>query len=383
MTTPDDCRSLYVHIPFCRRICGYCDFYRDVYDPDAAAQVVDALRTELRGAIAGRDIRFDTVFFGGGTPTVLPPHQLAALLGDIQPLLANGKEPLTYEFTVEANPATVTREVAAVLSEHGVNRVSVGAQSFQPGELAVLDRTHKPPQVAQTLRICREAGIQRLNVDLIFAIPGQTLKGWLANLEEAVALGTEHLSCYGLTYEPGTPMHRDLQGGRVRRVSEDVEAAMLEATIDMLSERGIEQYEISNYARWGAECRHNLCYWRNEPHLAIGPSAAGLYEGIRYRNVPDTRQYVAAIRAGRSPRIETERLPPERRARETGYLQLRLREGIRRKAFVVRFGCDPVELYAGAIEKHGSIGLVDVTEETVRLTRAGVLMADMVSVDFV
>jgi oxygen-independent coproporphyrinogen-3 oxidase len=379
MTTPAPIRALYVHVPFCRSLCGYCDFYSELLDPRRVEPLVTALRDELALACTTYPVACATIFIGGGTPTVLPAEQLARLLQACEGLREGGA---AVEFTVEANPATVEPETAQILVGAGVNRVSLGVQSFDPGELRVLERTHTPEQVGQTMAVCRDQGIRRLSLDLIFGIPGQSLASWRATLQAAIALDPEHLSCYGLTYEPDTPLQRQLTAGRIERVDPDLEADMYEAAIDTLAAAGYAQYEISNFARPGAECRHNLTYWHNEPYLGIGPSAAGYVAGVRYKNVADTAAYVQAIRAGRSPRCEVEQLPPERRARETAMLALRLTEGLERRRFAERFGYDPAVLFAKAIEKHTRDGLVEVTATAIRLTRAGRLLADTVIADF-
>ena len=372
-------RSLYVHVPFCRTICGYCDFYSIVYRPELAERLVAALLAELdrwHQRLAGR-VR--TIFVGGGTPTTLPP----TLLGRLLEALAALRDPhATLEFTVEANPATVDDAVATVLQQAGVTRVSIGAQSFDPAELRVLDRLHEPQQVGQTVAAVRAAGIGQVNLDLIFAIPGQRLEGWLASLRQALALQPEHLSCYCLSYEPGTPLHRRLLAGRVGRHDEDAEADLLEATIETLTAAGYEHYEISNYARPGCACQHNLTYWRNEHYVGIGPSAAGYVDGVRYRNVPDARAYVEAIEAGRDPAIEREPRSLDDQMRETMMLSLRLREGVSRARFRQRFGVDPCERFAGPVRQFVGLGLLEVCGQAIRLTRRGMLVADSVIAEF-
>ncbi len=288
-------RSIYVHVPFCQTICGYCDFYSILLDKSAVHPLVDALLTELRQADETLDLRAETIFVGGGTPTTLPPAELERLLTALHELTRGA----AAEFTVEANPATVSAETARVLAGCGVNRVSIGAQSFDRNELTVLDRIHRPEQVAATVDIIRNAGIENLNLDLIFAIPGQSLANWQANLRAACDLGPSHLSCYALTYERGTPLYERMQAGAVTRADSDHEATLFETTIDELAARGFQQYEISNFARPGRECRHNLTYWRNEPYLGIGPSASGFVDDIRYKNIPDAAEYGRSIQAGR------------------------------------------------------------------------------------
>ncbi|MCK4341437.1 MAG: radical SAM family heme chaperone HemW [Phycisphaerae bacterium] len=379
MTTPAPCRSLYVHVPFCRSRCGYCDFYSRVLDPAAVTPLVDALLHELAYYAAERPFCFDTIYVGGGTPTVLPPSELERLLRGLRRYAAPRNE---LEFTVEANPATVPEGVAAVLAAAGVQRVSIGAQSFNATELRVLERTHQPAQVAETVMTCRRAGIRQVNLDLIFGIPEQTPRSWLQSLQAALALEPEHLSCYGLTYEPGTPLRRRLEAGLVRRVDHDLEAEMYELTLETLPAAGLPQYEISNFARPGSECRHNLRYWHNEPYLGLGPSAAGFIDEVRYKNVADTAAYVQAVNEGRSPWSEQEQLPPERRVRESAMLALRLTAGLERRRFQERYGTDPAELFAAAVERHVKTGLLEADDAGLRLTRAGLLVADTVMADF-
>ncbi len=376
-TTIDPVRSLYAHVPYCQTICGYCDFYSEVLDRGWSGALVDCLLSELRGwDEPGR--AFDTVFVGGGTPTTLPPGELARFLSALRERLAAGAE-----FTVEANPATVDAEVADVLVAAGVTRLSIGAQSFDPGELRVLDRIHKVADVGKTVAMVRRAGLRSVNLDLIFAIPGQTPAGWRKNLEAATALEPDHLSCYGLTYTKPTPLYDALQRGRVTRVDTDVEAEMYETTIDFLAAAGFEQYEISNFARPGEACRHNLACWHNRPYVGIGPSAAGLVDGTRYKNVPDTAEWSRALSEGRSPWIEREVLEPDQSARETMMLGLRLIEGVERAEFAERFGKDPAVLFSDAIARHVELGLLCIDERSIRLTRRGLLLADSVMADFV
>ncbi|MCH7870110.1 MAG: coproporphyrinogen III oxidase, partial [Planctomycetes bacterium] len=260
---------------------------------------------------------------------------------------------------------------------------SIGAQSFDPAELRVLDRIHKVADVGKTVAMVRCAGIRSVNLDLIFAIPGQTVAAWRKNLEAATALEPDHLSCYGLTYTKPTPLYHALQRGRVRRVDTDVEAEMYETTIDFLAAAGFEQYEISNFARPGEACRHNLACWHNRPYVGIGPSAAGLVDGTRYKNVPDTAEWARALNEGRSPQIEHEVLETDQAARETMMLGLRLIEGVQRAGFAERFGEDPAVLFSDVIARHVEYGLLLVDDRSIRLSRRGLLLADSVMVDFV
>lgn len=379
LTTVPPVRALYVHVPFCRSRCGYCDFHVDLLRAGRVRPLVDALLRELELAAAETPVALETIFVGGGTPTVLPAGELRRLLAACAAL----RDPAAaHEFTVEANPATVTDETAEIFAEAGVNRISLGAQSFERGELRVLERLHKPEQVEATLALLRRHGFTHFNLDLIFGIPGQTLASWTASLERTVALGVEHISGYGLTYEEGTRLHRQRSQAIVQPLDEDLEAEMYERMQDVLSAAGFEQYEISNFARPTCACRHNLVYWRNEPYLGIGPSAASYVKGLRYKNVADTAAYVAAIQDGRFARCDEERLDDDSRARESAMLWLRLNEGLGRERFAAEFGADPVAYFGPAVARHAEAGLLEVTPASVRLTRAGRLLANRVIADF-
>jgi oxygen-independent coproporphyrinogen-3 oxidase len=378
MTQP--CRSLYIHVPICRRKCGYCDFYSAVADAATQHAVVAALQTELDRHAAALAAGCETIYIGGGTPTALPSAELAALLAAVAPRRAAGTP---VEFTVEANPATVTPATAEQLVEHGVNRVSIGAQSFSPRALAALDREHDPDDVARTIEICRGHGIENLSLDLIFGAPGQSLDDWARDLESAIALRPEHISCYGLTYEPGTPLYAALTAGRVAAVDPDLEADMYTLMIERLPAAGLAQYEISNFARPGRACLHNMRCWQNDPYVGVGPSAAGYVDGVRYRNVPDIAAYVERVPAGADVRVEEECLVGEPRAREAAMLALRTNAGIQRAAFAERYGFEPATLFANAIARHAPDGLLAIDDASIRLTPAGFMLANRVLRDFV
>ncbi len=230
---------------------------------------------------------------------------------------------------------------------------------------------------------CRAAGLTNISLDLIFGIPSQTLDSWQASLWAAADLQPEHFSAYGLTYHPGTELWLRRETGAVEPVDPDCEADMYELLLDFLPGVGLEQYEISNFARPDRECRHNIRYWLNEPYLGVGPSAAGFVDGVRYTNTTDLSAYISAARDGRPARAEAESLTPDRRLRESAMLALRMTAGINRAAFRARFGSDPAEIFADAIRKHVADGLLVFDEESIRLTRAGLLLANTVMMDFV
>lgn len=374
--------GLYVHVPFCAAKCGYCDFYSRVPGPGQTARFVDALLAELAGSPVGErpHMRVGTIFVGGGTPTILPPPDLARLFGALGRL---ARRDGVGEFTVEANPATLDDAKADVLCRAGVNRISVGVQSFHNQELRALDRRHRPEDVLRTVQVVRRAGFPHLNLDLIFGIPGQTEESWVESLHTAIGIGPDHLACYGLTYEPATPLHERRREGLVAACDEDTEVAMYELAIRVLTDAGFDHYEISNFARSFGRCEHNLAYWRNGPYVGLGPAAAAFLDGERTRNVADTEEYVRRITAGDCPVIERERLDPRRRAGETAMLQLRLIEGLDRVWFERETGFDPLRLFGEAIRVHLSGGRLSVTPAHIRLTSSGLLIADAIIADFI
>ncbi|XOV74352.1 MAG: radical SAM family heme chaperone HemW [Phycisphaerales bacterium] len=295
LTSPDvDARSLYVHVPFCFHKCHYCDFYSFVDSRDRQAEFVQALEVELK-AMSPAAGRLQTIFVGGGTPSLLRPELWRRLL---QTLADRFDLSQLAEFTVECNPETVTRELAEVLREGGVTRASVGAQSFDARHLKTLERWHDPANVERSLEFLRDAGIARRSVDLIFGIPGQTLAEWEADLDTALGLldgeGIEHVSAYALTYEQGTAMTKKLELGRLDAIDEDTEVGMQLLTWSKLAERGFGATRCPTSR--GAECLHNLAYWRQEQWLAAGPSASGHARGFRWKNVPRLTDWMESVR---------------------------------------------------------------------------------------
>lgn len=371
--------GLYLHVPFCTAKCGYCDFYSVPHAGWDTSALVNRLLVELDARMADAAFPVTTIFVGGGTPTVLPPDQLARLVEPLAPIAA---KPACREFTVEANPGTLDDRKAGILARAGVGRLSLGAQSFCPDELATLERTHSPEDIAPAVETARRAGIRRINLDLIFGIPGQTLASWTESLDRALALGVDHLALYGLTYEPGTALTRRLEAGRIRRCGEQLEADMYQLGARRAAARGFEHYEISNFAQPGHRCLHNLVYWHNEPYLGVGPSAVGYLDGVRYRNVPDVARYIRMIDDGGRAVIETEHVTGRRLAAETAMLQLRLVEGIDVATFNARTGFDPHRVFNRAVQRCQALGLLRATPTHVALTDAGRLLADPIIAEF-
>ena len=374
--------ALYVHIPFCFHKCHYCDFYSITgQSPARMERFVDLLLAEAdRWANwASAPIRPRTIFFGGGTPSLLPFATMQRLLVELKKRFDFSR---VDEWTIEVNPATADQAYCAMLRQHGVDRLSFGAQSFNRAELATLERHHDPDDIPHSLDLARRAGFQRLNIDLIFAIPGQGLDSWIASLHSAVGLQTEHLSCYALTYEPNTPITVRKRLGRLRAADEDLELTMLHQTRRILSQAGFNAYEISNFALPGRECRHNLLYWNGGNYLALGPAGASHLEGTRWRNRPHLGEWESVLASGQLPAVDIEHLSPRRRAGELAMLQLRLADGIDFDDFAGRTGLDARSVYAGQIRRLADLGLLCVQKTGFCLTNAGLNVADSVAAEF-
>ena len=369
-------RALYIHVPFCIAKCRYCDFYSLPFSEDQAGAFIKAAAAELSVRAECLALPLRSVFVGGGTPTVLGP----ALLGALLSLVGDFVDAQT-EFTVEANPCTVNGRVVRTLAAHGVNRVSLGAQSFDCGELKLLGRRHVPGQVNQATAMLRDGGITNVGLDLIYGIPGQRPAAWASSLDRALGLAPSHLSCYALSFEPGTPLHAELLAGRLTEMADSAQRACYDAAIEAATKAGLGHYEISNFARPAMQCRHNLTYWHNEPYLGIGPAAASYVAGSRRTNSPDLQQYVMSLLDGRLPPATAERLAGRAAMAETLMLGLRLTQGIDRNGFKSRFGRDPLEAFPGSIGRYANTGALIVSESAIRLAREYLFVADTILAD--
>jgi oxygen-independent coproporphyrinogen-3 oxidase len=372
MASGNDPHAAYVHVPFCAHHCGYCDFAIAVGQDHLIDGYLDALAAEL--ATLGRPHPVETLFLGGGTPTYPPGRQLERLLSEVTHWLP--LEP-GHEFTIEANPGTLDADKVAVLAEHGVTRISLGAQSFKPELLHVLERDHQPADVARAAD-CIRRRIPEFSLDLIFGVPGQTLADWDADLRQALAVEPDHVSTYGLTYEKGTPLWKQRERGLVQALDEESELALYVHGIDTLEDAGFEHYEISNFARPGRRSRHNQVYWANEPYFGFGMGAARYVHGRRELNTRDLHTYLRRALAGESTTFQSETLPPEERARETLAVQLRRAEGVQRRSFQEQTGLDLDSLAGPALARHVDLGLLDDDGARVCLTRKGKYVADAV-----
>ena len=355
---PQEITSLYVHVPFCSRKCDYCAFYSEASDGQLINRYIKALIRELE--VIASDLRPRTIFFGGGTPSLLNARQWAEILEAMQRLDLLGAE----EWTVECNPATVSLEKARLLKSFGVNRLSMGVQSLNEDLLDRLGRVHSREMAFKSFDILRKAGFENLNLDLMFAIPGQTLSVWRDTLREAVAMGSEHLSSYEVIYEEDTPLYRQMHA-REFDVDEDLACAMYEELVDHATRAGFIHYEVANFARERVDdgnvapaenwehsyaCRHNVNYWRGGSFYGLGPSATRYIRGKRVKNWSNTQMYCDLIEQGRSAAESVEQLNPLARAGETAAFGLRMVEGWPYEVFRSVTGFDLTNEWAQDIE---------------------------------
>lgn len=372
--------ALYIHAPFCRRKCHYCDFASVPLEADLVKRYLSALKREAERELASWPAGWEvpSIYIGGGTPTALEPEDLEAVLA----VAALFPRAAGAEWTVEANPGTLDPAKLALLAGAGVNRLSLGVQSFDDDLLSFLGRIHTAREAEEAWDMARSAGFSNLNLDLIYAIPGQTLGAWRRTLKRALSLQPEHLSAYSLSIEPGTEFGRRAEAGSLKPVAEELDLSMYRAAQELLGEAGLKQYEISNFARPGLECRHNLVYWRNEPYLGLGPAATSYLSGVRRTNREDVGEYIRALAAGEDPTAAREVATLELGMAETVILGLRLTEGIAWERFYDRFGCDLRDVFADSIRRLTRAGLVEADVQGLRLTPRGLPVANRVFQEF-
>ena len=379
--------ELYVHIPFCVRKCRYCDFVSFAANEEMKTRYINALIKELgnySGLLKGMS-GFDTVFIGGGTPSVLDTEQTGKLLRAIAPLLNKDTE-----FTIECNPGTLDEEKLGIYRAFGVNRLSLGLQSADDKELGELGRIHTYNDFLKTFETAKSAGFTNINVDLMSGLPGQTVSGFEKTLRTVAGLGSAHISAYSLIIEPGTPFF-ELYGenGSKKELlpTEDEDREIYHRTEEVLGEYGYHRYEISNYSKDGMECRHNLGYWKGEEYLGIGLNAASYIDHTRYKNTEDILSYIDCIESGdfeklESLRTDIENIGENERIEEYIILHLRLTEGIDLKDFEKRFGSAIMDRYHDKIEKNIALGLLKIEKGRLFLTRKGLDLANSVMIDF-
>jgi oxygen-independent coproporphyrinogen-3 oxidase len=375
----DRCKpaGLYVHIPFCEAKCRYCGFYSEPVKNHDIDRLVSAIITDLEKRCQEPFFPLETVYIGGGSPSCLPKDQLLRLVGEI-----TYRWPKLDEFTIEVNPGQVNEGILSRLRATGVNRLSIGAQSFNARELEFLGRRHSVADIGRAVGAAKKAGFENIGLDLIFAIPGSTLESWKHSLHSAIDLGIQHISAYSITYEEGTPLQRAVAAGEVEPVDEEADRGMYEAAIDELEQAGFRQYEISNFARPGFECKHNLNYWLNNPYVGVGPAAGSYWQGRRTLNIADIKKYIEAIEKMGDIFAESEIPGNIQIACETAVLNLRRRCGIDLEEFKIRTGYDAMKLFAEPISRYRELGLIEIADGRLFLTRGALPIADSVLCDF-
>lgn len=370
--------ELYVHIPFCVKKCDYCDFLSAPAGRDTQEQYVQALLHEIQTEGGRRKEPVASVFIGGGTPSILEADLLEKILKALYRCFYIEKE---AEVTMEANPGTLTLEKLRICRENGVNRLSLGLQSPDDTELASLGRIHDYQQFLESYQMARETGFHNVNVDLMFGIPGQTRDGWEKSLRIVAALNPEHISAYSLIIEEGTPF----AARNLKLPDEDTEYQMYEDTARILGEYGFEQYEISNYARGGKACIHNIGYWTGVSYLGLGLGAASLMDGCRFTNTTSLERYTTASRKPDFPdniRKDLIKLTRQEQMEEFMFLGLRLRSGISKVEFAQRFGIPIEEIYGDVIRRYKELALLQEENGRIFLSRHGIHVSNTVMADF-
>ncbi|RLT41774.1 MAG: radical SAM family heme chaperone HemW [Chloroflexi bacterium] len=382
--------ALYLHIPFCSSKCGYCDFNSYEGLEHLVPEYTPALVRELElWAPAARPFHVDTVFFGGGTPSLTSLDDMRAITAAVHDQYDIAPD---AEWTLEANPTELTREHLEGLRGLGINRLSMGVQSMRQDELELLEREHTPERVVQAVEDARAAGFDNMNLDLIFGLIGQRTEQWQESLERVIEFRPEHLSCYALTVEPGTALYYRVQKGQLPDPDPDVAAEEYEWTRERLAHAGYEQYEISNWAQPGRACRHNLVYWRAEPYLGFGAGAHSFFVGQRFANLDAPNRYTDAVNATVEARAASGSAAMQQIAggetpddvtqqADAMILGLRLMEGVALDEFATRFGVRAETAFAAAIAKHTRFGLLEVVSGRLRLTSRGLLLSNEVFVD--
>lgn len=367
--------SLYIHIPFCARICPYCDFAVSDQRARLERRYMAALKREAQARLPA-DFQARTVFIGGGTPTELCLDSLRELARWLKPYLGS-----TREFTIEGNPGTLRDHKLEALKELGVTRVSLGAQSMAPKSLEQLGRVHRREHIPESVERLRAAGFDNLNLDLMFAIPGQSLADLHNDLDGLLALSVEHISAYGLTYEPGTPFFRERRAGRLRPVQDELEARMFTDIRERLQSAGYQHYEISNYARPGRACAHNRVYWRNGSYYGLGNGSASHIGGWRLVNERDPERYIAGVEARGRAFASGEFLTTPRKLRESAYLSMRTARGLRRDELQRDFGFDGLSILQPELDALLQRGFLEQLSGGLRLASKALVVADQISME--
>ena len=373
--------GLYIHVPFCSAICNYCNFNRGLFDAALKARYVDALVAEIgrAGAVPTAGVA-DTIYFGGGTPSLLEPDDIARIVEACTSAFDVADD---REVTLEANPESVTTERLAAYRASGVNRVSFGVQSFRDEELRRLSRLHDANRARAAVADARAAGFDNVSLDLMMWLPGQQVGDWLSSVDEAIAIGLEHLSLYLLEVYPNAPLKETMARARWSQAPDDDAAAMYVTAMERLESAGYEQYEISNVARRGRQSRHNLKYWTDGEWLGFGCGAHSTRDGVRWKNVSSTEEYIDRIGRHQTTAVDVRRMAADERLGDALFTGLRLAEGLDLSAIESRYGVDVWARYGGELAPFVDAGCLTRDGARLRLTRRGMLLAHEVMTVFV
>lgn len=371
--------AVYIHIPFCLKKCNYCDFL-SFAQPQQMEQYVQALVAEMELAAQQYDMQAKTVFMGGGTPSCLPEPLLEQVLQAIQRHFVTSQ---LLEYTIEANPGTLTEQKLQLMRRYGVNRLSLGVQSDDVAQLQLLGRIHSFAQAEQAVQLARRAGFTNINLDFMYGLPGQTLEQWQRTLQHAMALQPQHLSLYQLKIEEGTQFARWQEAGKISEFDDETALQMYRLAQEMLSEQGYQQYEISNYAQPGYSSLHNQVYWRTENYLGLGLGACSWIRPLRWNNGFDMADYVAQLQKKQLPQQQPARLTELEQMEETVFMALRMNEGLSRQLFIRRFGKTVEDVFAGPLERCIEQGWLIQSRDHYCLTEAGRVLGNLVFLEFI
>lgn len=372
--------GLYIHIPFCVKKCKYCDFNSFKLNIDEKKKYLSALEKEMelyKGEVEGKSI--DSIFLGGGTPSILNKEEIKILFENIK---NNFNIKSSAEITMECNPGTLTLDKLKVMKECGVNRLSIGLQAVQNHHLEYIGRIHTYEEFEKNYFQAKEVGFENINVDLMYALPNQSKKDWIESLEKVVKLNPTHISAYSLILEENTELFNMYERKEFKLLDEDTDIEMYEHTINYLKEHGYNQYEISNYAKDGFECKHNILYWKCENYVGLGPSASGFLNETRYNNLCELDKYEEVIFSGKKPIEWEEELSIKDEIEESIFLGLRMNDGIKFIDFYEKYNFDFKKEYKNEIKKLKDLQLIDVDCTSIKLTQKGREISNSVFVEF-
>ncbi|WP_455538621.1 radical SAM family heme chaperone HemW [Terrisporobacter sp.] len=373
--------GLYIHIPFCVSKCKYCDFNSFKLNVNEKIKYLEALNEEMK--IYKKEVgerKIDSIFIGGGTPSILTKEEISILFSNIK---SNFKIKESAEITMECNPGTLTLEKLKTMKECGVNRLSIGLQAVQNHHLKYIGRIHTFEEFEKNYKEAKKVGFENINIDLMYALPNQTKEDWKESLEKVVKLNPTHISAYSLILEENTELFNMYERKEFKLMDEESDIEMYEYTINYLKSYGYNQYEISNYAKNGFECKHNILYWKCEDYIGLGASASGLLNKQRYNNVCELRKYEEILHSGKKPIEWEEKLSIKDEIEESIFLGLRMNEGIKFEDFKIKYNFEFTDRYKEQIEKLKELNLIDVNSESMRLTQKGREISNSVFVEFI